>query len=43
MREEHVTLSNIEVSDLYDTIKTHLQEDPKLDISMKTNLRIIGA
>jgi hypothetical protein len=32
MREEHVTLSNIEVSDLYDAIKTHLQQDLKLDI-----------
>ena len=32
MREEHVTLSNIEVSNLYDAIKTHLQQDLKLDI-----------
>jgi hypothetical protein len=32
MREEHVTLSNIEVSDLYNAIKTHLQQDLKLDI-----------
>ena len=32
MREEHVNLNNIEVSDLYDAIKTHLQQDLKLDI-----------
>jgi hypothetical protein len=43
MREEHVTLSNIEVSDLYDAIKTHLQQELKLDIIHEDNLRIIGA
>lgn len=32
MREEHVNLNNIEVPDLYDAIKTHLQQDLKLDI-----------
>jgi hypothetical protein len=32
MREEHVTLNNIEVSDLYEAIKTHLHQDLRLDI-----------
>ena len=32
MGEEHVTLNNIEVSDLYEEIKTHLQQDLRLDI-----------
>jgi hypothetical protein len=32
MREEHVNLNNIGVPDLYDAIKTHLQQDLKLDI-----------
>ena len=32
MREEHVNLNDIEVSDLYDAIKRHLQQDLKLDI-----------
>ena len=41
MRQEHVTLQNVEISQLYDLIKKYLQE-LKLDIIMKRKLKITG-
>jgi hypothetical protein len=32
MRQEHVTLKNVEISELFDRIKKHLVEEIKLDI-----------
>ena len=32
MRQDHVTLKNVEISELFDRIKKHLVEEIKLDI-----------
>jgi hypothetical protein len=41
MRQEHITLKNVEISQLFDRIKEHLEEI-KLDIIHEEKQKLIG-